>query len=380
MIGLASPNLTNNYGTKLQAFALQQAVTALGYENEIIQFTFKEKRRSIKNVITGDSLRYRLHRMKHVRESNDTQIQQGFSERKLAFQRFSDEKYVFSEKCDTLDGARKLSEKYKAIICGSDQIWLPSNVAYGFYTLDFVADGVKRIAYAPSFGISEIPYIFRKDYRNFLNRMDVMTAREQRGSELVTQLTGKECPVVADPTLLLTKQQWINHLKLDTAKEKAPYVFAYFLGENEEHRKIAQEYAKHHGCKLVILPHVNSVVPADILYSDEAPYNVTPKDFVELIANARAVFTDSFHGSVFSILFERELFVFERFQSKSKQSTNSRIYSLLRLTGLCDRLILGSDGRLPSDCTPISYDIVNTKIESLRSNSLEILRGALEDL
>ena len=167
-------------------------------------------------------------------------------------------------------------------------------------------------------------------------------------------------------------------LQLPASVAPEKYVFAYFLGDNPRHRIVAKQYAQKCGCKLVLLPNLEGIVPADTEYADEAPYDISPKEFVQLIANAQTVFTDSFHGSVFSILFERELFVCERFSRKSRHSTNSRIYSLLQLTGLTERLILGEDNRLPEQCCSIDYRMVNDKLEMLRQNSLTVLQKALE--
>lgn len=376
MIGLATPYRMNNFGTKLQAYALQQTLSTMGYPNEIIDYRFGEKRKSLRNLLFGGSLRYRLNQRKKV--SDDPAVQEGYRIRRAAFSRFTAGAYVFSPACNVLRDVKALAEKYDAVICGSDQIWLPSHICHHYYTLEFVPDGVKRIAYAPSFGISQLPAVFRKDYRRFLNQLDTVTVRETRGAELVKELTGKTCTVVSDPTLLLTKQQWTDLLQIGVTEASEKYVFAYFLGENPQHRIAAKQYAQKYGCKLILLPHIEGVVAADTEYADEAPYDVSPKEFVQLIANAQAVFTDSFHGSVFSILFERELFVCERFSGKSRHSTNSRIYSLLQMVGLNERLILGKDNRLPEQCGAIEYGAVNEKVEQYRQASLAVLQKALE--
>ena len=276
-----------------------------------------------------------------------------------------------------LKDAKKVAKKYTAVICGSDQIWLPSHVLAKYYMLDFVPKGVKRIAYAPSFGVSEIPWYLKRNYKKHLSRFDVLTARENRGTELVGEITGRDCPIVADPTLLLTKEQWEQSLEENYRYVQEKYVFAYFLGTSEEHRRIAKSYAEVHNCKLVLLPHKGEIVEADEKYADIAPYDVSPVDFVNLIKNAEAVFTDSFHGTVFSLIFEKKFYCFERFKNDNKISTNSRIYSLLEITDLKDRLVT-SDNRVIDQDKNIEYDEVKKRIAVLREQSIDIIKKALD--
>ena len=193
---------------------------------------------------------------------------------------------------------------------------------------------------------------------------------------MVQELTGKTCPVVVDPTLLLTAEQWVNLLKIDQPLIEGDYVLGYFIGATETHRKKAKEYAQAHGLKLIILPNIDEIVPADTKYADETLYDVGPDGFVNLIKNAEAVFTDSFHGTVFSLIFQRNVYCFERFKKTSKNSTNSRIYSLLAKTHLEQRLVRDMDEDIPTGS--IDYAGVLKDIEQLRTTSAHILEEALE--
>ena len=128
-----------------------------------------------------------------------------------------------------------------------------------------------------------------------LPKFDVITVREDTGASLIKELTGQDCPVVVDPTLLLTANQWVDLLKIEQPLIQDKYVLAYFIGAAEEHRKKARAYAQTHNLKLIILPNIDEIVQADTEYADEPLYDAGPDDFVNLIKNAEAVFTDSFH-------------------------------------------------------------------------------------
>jgi len=380
LIGLATPFLTNNYGTKLQAFALQQIISYLGYESEIINYRFGQKIYSPKKLLLSNRRTYKIMQKDRTAAlKNNKKIKTGYEIRKSAFENFTKNKYRFSERCETLKEAKKIAKKYTAVICGSDQVWLPSHVLAKYYMLDFVPKGVKRVAYAPSFGISHIPQYLKNDYKKHLMKFDVITARENIGAELVKEITGTDCAVVADPTLLLTKEQWEKLLGEESNHLEEKYVFAYFIGANEKHRKMAKEYAESRGYRVILLPHIGEIVDADEKYADIAPYDISPVDFVNLIKNAETVFTDSFHGTVFSLIFQKNFYCFERFEKNNVNSTNSRIYSLLQTMNLEERLVNLEEQDSLENENDISYETVYQCIERLREQSIDILKRTLDN-
>ena len=176
---------------------------------------------------------------------------------------------------------------------------------------------------------------------------------------------------------MLTAEEWESLLGICQPVYKKKYVFSYFIGSSIEHRQFAKKFSDSIGAKLIILPNVSEVVPADLEYSDYAPYDVGPSEFVNLIKNAEAVFTDSFHGTVFSLIFGKNFYSFERFKSNSKASTNSRIYSLLKNTNLENRLIRKYDEIVTNE-QAINYDEVHGLINDMRQNSINIIREAVK--
>ena len=128
------------------------------------------------------------------------------------------------------------------------------------------------------------------------------------------------------------------------------------------------------------LLHLDDYVPSDDAFADEAPYNVGPCEFLNYIRNAEFVFTDSFHCSVFSILYKKNFFTFSRFAENAKQSTNTRIDNLLHITGLEDRRM--TNEKTVNDIINFkgSFNRVDEKLDVLRASSMAYLKNALKDL
>lgn len=350
-----------------------------GWDNEIINYRFGQKQLNLKKIFLPNRKEYkRINRERQDALSKNPEVRKNIDVRNKRFELFAQNNYALSERCNTLKDVSKLAEgRYSTVICGSDQIWLPSHAIEKYYLLDFLPDSVKKVAYAPSFGVSTIPGIVRRNYKKALRQFDTITVREDAGAGMIKELTGKDCPVVVDPTMLLTANQWVELLKIKQSLIHGKYVLAYFIGATKEHRKKAREYAQTHNMKLVILPDIDEIVAADMEYADVGLYDVGPDDFINLIKNAEAVFTDSFHGTVFSLIFQRNVYCFERFKKTNKNSTNSRIYSLLTKTHLKSRLISNLEADLPSDT--IDYNSVLRDIDQLRAASVQIIEEALKD-
>lgn len=169
------------------------------------------------------------------------------------------------------NGARR----YSAVVTGSDQLWSPAGLPTNYYNLQFVPDDIRKISYASSFGVKNIPWYQKKRTAAFLNRLDFISMRENQGSEIVKELTGKDVPTILDPVFMFDKEGWerLIPVKREIAE---PYIFAYFLGETAEHRKVVEKAAKKLGCKIIALRHLDQYVPNDENFGDIALYDVAP--------------------------------------------------------------------------------------------------------
>lgn len=374
----------HDYGGMLQAFASQWALLKNGIDAEAIDFD------NLKGDIAKRKWKYFLSNLmdltivkeksriinKILREKLYKPFRAKMALRDAAFEKFCHENFRVTKKFESWEELEKGCRDFDAVIVGSDQLWLPSNVAGDYYTLNFVPDDVKKVAYATSFGVGEIPQKMRNQYTNFLNRINYLSARETSGQSIIKEITGKEVPLVCDPTMLLEMEDWDSFSKNKPVVNE-DYVFCYFMGDNPEQRSFVKRLAKEKNCSIVALLHLDQYISSDEKYIDYAPYNIDPPDFVNLVKNAKYVCTDSFHGTVFSIIFSKDFFTFKRFNKKASLSTNTRLISLLNKLGLNDRLYDGSE-KVDGDLTICNYDQIQNDLKIFREESINYFISSIE--
>ena len=376
-----------NYGSMLQALATQEVLDIMNVPNETICID------GLKKEIHDAKMRYFKSRMFSadvikdkwgyirltVAKKMNKQLAKDIAMRDRCFDAFSKSHFVLSKSYSSLSALGKHAEVYAAFLLGSDQLWLPSNIAAGYYTLSYVPAKVRKISYATSFGVSNLPPKQAQCAKEFLPRFDHLSVREKSGQTLINALTGLDAQLVCDPTLLLTARQWLDIVgEKRIVREK--YIFCYFLGNNPLSRACAKKLSKVTGLKIVALQQLDMYIKDDAKFADIAPYDVDPAGFVNLIKNAEFVCTDSFHGTVFSVIFHRRFFSFRRFFKKSTMSTNSRIDSLLGVLGLEDRIIESVDEFKQQLRTTIDHDAVYDKLKDFRQDSMNFLETALEGI
>ena len=337
----------HDYGGMLQAFATQRFLEKQGIESDAINFD------NVKGDISRRKWKYFLSNLmdisivkeksrlieKKIRQKTNAQLKAQMAERDNAFDQFCTSHFKVSRPFASWEDMAKASQmEYDAVIVGSDQLWLPSNVMADYYTLNWVPEKVKKIAYATSFGIGNIPQKYKEMYRLYLTRIDYLSARETSGQEIISELTDRSVPLVNDPALLLDANGWDEVIK-DKPIINDKYIFCYFMGDNPEQRDFVKRLAKEKGLKIVALLHLDQFIETDEHYADYTPWDISPADFVNLVKYAEYVCTDSFHGTVFSIIYSRNFFTFKRFNKKASLSTNTRITSLLTRVGLMYRLV-----------------------------------------
>ena len=258
---------------------------------------------------------------------------------------------------------------------GSDQLWSPSGITSNFYNLMFADNNTVKISYATSFGVSQINPRYHKIYNTFLNRLNFISVRENSGKKIVEELSSNKAEVVCDPVILLDAEQWLKEIPNKRLYDE-PYIFAYFLGKSAEYRDAVTKFAKQKGLKIVTEPHMDSYNKADENFGDYTPFDIGPAEFVNLIRNAEYVFTDSFHGSVFSMLYQKHFLVFNRYSDNSSSSKNSRIDSFCKNYGLSDRRY---NGNIADVENKINYEDVLGKVDEHRQKSKAFLDRALAD-
>lgn len=381
-VGICGCYDNHNYGSMLQAYANELAVMSLGHECEFIRYEKKyspvEMIKQVPRLFNGGRIAS-LKKSKANKELSEKypDIQACRRERDKAFDAFCDS--TFKRLSDCFVGYTALrvgSKRYDAVQVGSDQLWLPMGLGTNFYNLQFAAPGVRRVSYSTSFGVSSIPWYQRSRTADFLKRIDYLSVREQSGAAIIKDVAGLEAKVVVDPTLLLTAEQWSEAIPVKHVYDE-PYIFCYFLGSNPLCRSEARALREKTGLPIVVLRHLDEIIPSDEDFGDYAPYDIDPAGFVNLIRGAEYVLTDSFHGSVFSTIHHKRFVTFYRFALDNKQSRNSRIDNLFGHLGLEDRLVTTAGGVADVLNSDVDFGGMENKLASWRDDSWGFLRGAL---
>ena len=380
MIGVVTAFKVNNYGSKLQAYAVCRKLNRLGYDCEIIDYVPRGDLRAatvLRKVFSPEKNLYRYNALKTKLQNKKHHLTEKLAARNRAICSL-DSIYPMSAPISGYGNLTRLSEKYSTIVFGSDQIWRPDGIKEGFTGGEFT-DRPCKVAFSPSFGVSELPAGMADRYRRILTGFKTLSCREERGAELIRELIGAEVPVLPDPTLSLEVQDWNefqSHAVLELPKER--YIFCYFLGGSSRHRDAVRELKRITGCRVIGLPHFKGYVPSDDTSLDIPLYDVNPADFVRLIANAAYVCTDSFHGTVFSSIYERDVLCFMRYGEADRGSTNSRMSGLIRRFGLEDRVVSAPEDVKRAAESRIDYPRLRAYLEAERGRLDRYLAGALE--
>lgn len=393
-IALVTCYFQANYGSQLQAYATQMAMDKLGVDNETIMFD------GLRSEINKAKYRYFLSRIfdintvkdklatvrKIVAIKKNKEYAKNVSIRKGMFEDFASSMFSLSRQFNCKEEITEAAHEYSAFLVGSDQLWLPSNIAADYYTLNMVPNNVPKIALATSFGISQLPRKYGLIAGKFLRRFDFISVRETSGKKLVKQWANRDVPVVCDPTILFTAEEWRTALKTEEfgnpfANEEK-YIFLYFLGNNSWEREVVKKVQEETKLKIVQIAHSDEYIKSDEGFADYTPYNVGPKEFVELIRDAEYVFTDSFHCTVFSMLNHKRFFTFPRYSQDGTVSTNGRLYSLLSLVHQEGRLVNKEGARVwnvkKGIATEPDYDTIDMELGKLRSFTWNWLTEALK--
>ncbi len=376
-----------NYGTSLQGYAMLKKIQQLGYDVEVINYikhlSLVQKMAYVVNMIRCGELKTFLVRRKAYKLTKRLpEYGANINKRILSVETYKKKKLLplFKDYIG-FQAVSEGSKNYDTVIVGSDQVWSPLSLPNKFFNLLFVDDSVRKVAYASSFGVSVIPSFQQKATGAYLDRFYKIGVREQKGKEIVDSLSHQIAQVVADPTLLLSRKEWSE--EIDTTPNydvntDVPYIFCYFLGTNQEARCAANKLKIKTGYKIITIRHMDEYVPKDEAFGDEAPYNVDPNDFVRLISKAAYVCTDSFHCTVFSIIFHRQFMTFYRFAQGAVTGRNSRIDSLFNVLGISKSHIYTEGDIVAQINSEIDWNIIDENLHHLRIESTSFLKNALK--
>lgn len=364
-VGIITILKVNNYGAELQAFALQRKLNLMGYDAEIIDYLFYKHKDYRKEKIARPFYSYPFK--KKIKEKilpiyewlRNLPYCKALNARNKGFEDFHCQNTRFSQ--ETYTSYSQLYNKppeYDFYCVGSDQVWNPyCYTSLNPYFLTFVSGNKKKVSYASSFGVAEIPGQAVESYRSGLKDFDHISVREETGAAIVKRIIGKDAIVVADPTLLLSRDEWLRIAKFDKVPQE-DYLLLYVLKDSNYITKIAQKIAKEYGFKIVRI--CKSTYRQDSKRSGILDIiDAAPDDFVGLFSRAKMVLTNSFHGTVFSNIFHRDFYSV----LPIGKDNNSRIVDLLNKIGNQPRLIYeGTDFK---ETLAIDWNIIDEEIEKL---------------
>ena len=348
-IGVATLHFKNrNYGCALQAYALHKQLERLGYSSELINFSKKDQiQSSNENMEIGFSRVFSYSLFEIVKKIlrrivimlkrivDKFRKKHFVKSRALRHQSFDEFEQRFIPQTDiiyTEDNIEETLQKYDFFVCGSDQIWNP-RWYNAFYRLDFVPEEYPKFSYAASISTDVLTGEEKDVFKNTLTSYIGVSVREKQAVSLLEDLSPVTPVHALDPTLLLDATTWDEIATERIVKE--PYVFCYFLGCGEELRKLAKQYSKKKNIRVVCIPYVlNRYHKLDKKYSDKFIEAASPADFISLIKYAEVIFTDSFHATVFSLIYEKEFFVFRRY---GFPGMSARIETLTQMFGTEER-------------------------------------------
>jgi len=278
------------------------------------------------------------------------------------FQKFNEQYINFSHHTITNWSREKKYKNYDLFICGSDQIWNSSFKENDKANFGYFIKSKPVISFSASFGIDNIIKEKEKNYKKYLKHLTAISVREEKGKEIIKNVTGLTSEVLLDPTMLLQQEEWekISHKPKNFPRKK--YILTYFLGTISKERKIKIEiFAKQNNYEIVSLMDKNNEY-----------YELGPSEFLYLEEHAELILTDSFHSAVFAILFSTPFLVFER-EDKMK-NMNSRIETLLTKFHL-EKHIFSSE----IEKIPVEKEKIASILEKEKRKSLQFLEKYLKE-
>lgn len=353
-VGIITIFNLNNYGNRLQAYALSKVIEKLNCKVSQVRYCGNDIKLMLKEFIKKNRVLLNLFYfcegiLKGKKLTQAIKNCKRFDLFAVFSKKFKSE-IMFSE------------QRFDYYICGSDQIWNPYFGELRYFA-PFAAKE-KRISYAASFGVSELPEEAEVKYKEYLTDMQHISVREQSGAEIVKKLTGKEALVLPDPTLMIDKDEWKAVSKKPKFNVENKYILTYFLDRiSEETDAYIKRIAEENDLKIISLHRFEE---------NDYWYHTGPAEFIWLIENASLVCTDSFHGSVFSVVMESPFIVFKR--NGEGNDMHSRIETLLSTLRLQDRF---SECIKEGEEFKKDYEHIPEILNSEREKAYKFLKGSM---
>lgn len=339
-IGIITINDNNNYGNRLQNYALEKYLNEHNWSADTICICNKKQilKNYIKKILFLVSRNTRKSHFYH------------FSKKHIKTKYYKNYSFV---------------SKYDYFVVGSDQVWNPHFASYNSNMFLKFSNKDKNISYAASFGVNDIPNEYLDEFKIGINNIKNISVRETQGKKIIEDLTGRQdVEVLLDPTMLLTDREWDKIIKKPKQYKEEKYILLYFLGNiNENYKKEIYKFAKKNKLEII-----------NILDKNSKYYNCGPSEFLFLERNAKLICTDSFHSSVFAIIFHKHFLVFER-EDKEK-NMNSRLTTLLEKFDLKENKY--TEGEIKLQLFRTDFNLVEKKLEKERVKTDNFFKNSLK--
>ncbi len=373
---IAVVNRTNlkNYGSVLQVYALCTTIQRLGYEADVVwesgtlskNWDFRPNKllRTIFKLLLHPKLFWSTY--KTAKSVKNKVIDGGKVEKFDTFAQDNFSRWFYPTK--ELKRIAKSDEYYK-FVCGSDQIWSSTTLYVDPLMYLRFAPKEKRVAYAPSLGRDYIPDYNKRIMRRYINDIPYVSVREEVGKKLLKELTGRDVPVVLDPTLLLSKEDWDG---LKEKNEHSDYVLCYFLDTTSDEviKKIENDCLQSNKIIINIGCPITSSGKVKIVNE-----NAGPSEFLGLVDKADMIFTDSYHGMLFSIIYQRPFWSIARNYGEFDQSSRQKtVLSMLKL----ENRYIDSNCLARISVEGIDYKDASAVLQQKRKYSIDYLENALK--
>lgn len=371
-IGLITFHISNNYGALLQTYALHHKLEQLGQKAELIDYRPRQRSEKLELIHkipkykpSQNPLRYLL--AIPYRFCMDMLTLNKRRQLRTYILQYIKKHYHLSEKQYTsYSELAKSHPHYDLYLVGSDQVWNPHNTGGDFdpaYFFSYIKEEDACASYASSVGRYNIRD--KADtFRDYSQNLHWVSVREAQTIPAIKEITGKDAVCVVDPTLLLTSEDW-EEISREPKEHPDKFVLVYSLGSNQNVEKVAQMVSAH--LKLPI-----KYIQYDFRLLKNQSSFVRPEEYLWCFAHASFVVTDSFHGTVFSIINRKP------FYTVQPESNNSRVLNLLTQLGISDRYF--PPEKIPDSIDgDIDYISVQTKLESMRQNSLDYLNTVIKE-
>lgn len=365
-VGTITFHASHNYGSVLQAYALAKVIENEGLDVKIINYHSKEQRAcyTLYKKYSGPTGVFH--------NAYQRLISVKLKRRNKGFEDFIKTTLPVTEEIGDEEALKKYASIFDCYVCGSDQIWNPACQDFSpAYYLNFVANK-KRVAYAPSLGKGEFNEQDKNTIKELLKNIESISVREKQGKEILENLTDKPVEIVCDPVILLGKDGWGK--VIPEVKIKKPYMFVYFLENNHGDRGYIDLISKTLGLKVVIL----SENLNDLFKNYIKRYDTLPLEFVSLIKNAKFVYTNSFHATAFSAMFNVPVASMIAKSKDVKNNNDSRKIDFLTELGLEKNLKKSLTKEEIVEITKTDFTKANERLEKLRNKSRDYLLKAIE--